>query len=130
LYTEPLLIAAVSLLGVPGCSDPPAAGVSLVVDGKNQDVTGSVSCSSHAGGDMIKVGDIRVMLSAGASGVGEAELGNSTGKSLVASNNAKVSVLNGGEYGYDITGDAVPADKKDSSPAKPFELKIKCPQPK
>ncbi|MFZ0718851.1 lipoprotein LpqH [Mycobacterium sp.] len=122
-----LWFAAASLLGLAGCSDPPVTGVSLVIDGKQQDVRGSVSCSSHSAGDAIDVGDIRVMIEPQASGVGYAKLGDSTGKYLKAGNNAKLSRLHGGEYDYDITGDAVPEDPRDSSPPKPFELKVKCP---
>ena len=122
-----LWVATASLLGLAGCSDPAAVGVSLVIDGKEQYVRGSVSCSSHSAGDAIGVGDIRVMIEPQASGVGYAKLGDSTGKYLKAANNAKLSLLNSGEYDYDITGDAVPEDPRDSSPPKPFELKIKCP---
>jgi hypothetical protein len=124
------MIAAASLVAAAGCSDSPAVGISLVIDGKKQAVTGSVSCSSHSGGDEIEVGDIRVMLSAAEDRhLVEAELGKSTGRPLVAGDNTRVSILNGGDYDYDITGNAMPQDPKDSTPPKPFELKIKCPSP-
>jgi len=128
-----LLISAASVLWVAACSPAPLAHrVSLTIDGKKQDIQGSVSCSSHAGGEAIRVGElpdgIYVHVAPQTSGVEELKLGNSTGKSLIA-HDAKVSVLSGGEYDYDITGDAVPEDKKDSNAPKPFELKIKCPPP-
>jgi Mycobacterium 19 kDa lipoprotein antigen len=66
---------------------------------------------------------IYVHLEPGGSGIEHLELGNSTGKSLIA-HDAKVSEHDGN---YDITGHAVPDDNKDSSAPKPFELKVKCP---
>jgi hypothetical protein len=127
------LIATATLLCAAGCSsqnpkDPPSNGVSLTVDGKKQTVSGSVSCSSHSAGDAIKVGKlpdgIYVHIAPQMSGVEDIELGNSTGKSLVGAN-SQLSLLQDGSY--DITGEAVPKDKQDSSAPKPFELKIKCP---
>jgi Mycobacterium 19 kDa lipoprotein antigen len=122
-----LLISAASLLWVTGCSTFLTGDVSLTIDGKKQHIRGSVSCSSHAGGDVIEVGDlpagIYVHLAPGGSRVEDLELGNSTGKPLIA-HDAKVSERDGR---YDITGEAAPADKKDSGAPKPFELKVKCP---
>jgi hypothetical protein len=121
-----LLISAASLLWVTGCSTF-LGDVSLTIDGKKQNIRGSVSCSSHAGGDLIEVGNLPAgiygRLAPGGSAVEDLELGNSTGKSLSA-RDAKVSEH---EHTYDITGEAVPADKKDSSAPKPFELKVRCP---
>jgi hypothetical protein len=112
---------------VTGCSTFLTGDVSLTIDGKKQHIRGSVSCSSHAGGDVIEVGDlpagIYVHLAPGGSRVEDLELGNSTGKPLIA-HDAKVSERDGR---YDITGEAAPADKKDSGAPKPFELKVKCP---
>jgi hypothetical protein len=121
-----LLISAASLLWVTGCSTF-LGDVSLTIDGKKQNIRGSVSCSSHAGGDLIEVGNLPAgiygRLAPGGSAVEDLALGNSTGKSLSA-RDAKVSEH---EHTYDITGEAVPADKKDSSAPKPFELKVRCP---
>ncbi|ORW22743.1 hypothetical protein AWC19_12950 [Mycobacterium palustre] len=121
-----LLISAASLSWVAGCSTVPGDDVSLVIGDKKQDVRGAISCSSHAGGDVITVGDlpagIDVRLAPGGSGVRDIDLGNSTGKSLVA-RDAKVSEHDGM---YEITGEAVPEDTKDSSPPKPFQLNVKC----
>ena len=125
-----LSISAATLLWAAGCASlgPLANGVSLTIDGKKQAVRGAVSCSSHSAGDAIKVGNlpdgIYVHIAPEASGIEELELGNSTGKSLVGAD-AKVSLEQDGTY--DITGEAVPKDKQDSSAPKPFELKIKCP---
>jgi Mycobacterium 19 kDa lipoprotein antigen len=110
-----------------GCSTFLGGDVSLTIDGKKQNIPGSVSCSSHAGGDVIEVGRLPAgiygRLAPGGSAVEDLELGNSTGKSLIA-HDAKVSEH---DHTYDITGEAVPADKKDSDAPKPFELKVKCP---
>jgi Mycobacterium 19 kDa lipoprotein antigen len=124
-----LSISAASVLWVAACSAAPLAhGVSLTIDGKKQDIRGSVSCSSHAGGDAIRVGElpdgIYVHVAPQNSGVEELKLGNSTGKSLIA-HAAEVSLEPDGTY--DFTGQAVPEDTKDSNAPKPFELKIKCP---
>jgi ipoprotein LpqH len=123
----PLLISAAGLLLVAGCSALLGGDASLTIDGKEQHIQGSVSCSSHAGGDIIEVGNlpagIYVHLTPGSSAVVELNLGNSTGKSLIA-RGTKVSEHDGT---YDITGEAVPADKKDSDAPKPFELKVRCP---
>jgi Mycobacterium 19 kDa lipoprotein antigen len=121
-----LLISAASLW-VTGCSTFLGGDVSLTIDGKKQNIQGSVSCSSHAGGDVIEVGNLPAgiygRLAPGGSDVEDLELGNSTGKSLIA-HDAKVSEH---DHTYNITGEAVPADKKDSDVPKPFELKVKCP---
>ncbi|HTQ19270.1 lipoprotein LpqH [Mycobacterium sp.] len=126
-----LLSLAASLLWVAGCSPgaaAPAPGVSLTIDGKNQVVQGSVSCSSHSAGEAIQVGEmpsgVYVHVAPQNSGIEEVKLGNSTGKPLVG-RNANLSL--GQDGTYDITGEAVPADTNDSSAPKPFELKIKCP---
>jgi hypothetical protein len=122
-----LLISVASLLCITGCSTLLGGDVSLTIDGKKQNIRGSVSCSPHAGGDLVEVGNlpagIYAHLEPGGSGVVDLDLGNSTGKSLIA-RDAKVSEHDGT---YDITGEAVPADKKDSGAPKPFELKVKCP---
>jgi type 1 fimbria pilin len=122
-----LLTSAASLLWASGCSSLGGGDVSLVIDGKKQNVRGSVSCSAHAGGDVVSVGDlpagIFAHLAPGGSSVVELDLGNSTGKSLVA-RGAKVSEHDGS---YQISGEAVPQDTKDTSAPKPFELKVKCP---
>jgi hypothetical protein len=122
-----LLISAASLLWVTGCSTLLGGDVSLTIDGKKQHIPGSISCSAHAGGDLVEVGNlptgVYAHLEPGGTGVVDLDLGNSTGKSLIA-RDAKVSEHDGT---YDITGEAVPADKTDSSAPKPFELKVKCP---
>jgi hypothetical protein len=122
-----LLISAASLLWVTGCSALLGGDASLTIDGKKQHIGGSISCSSHAGGDLVEVGNlpagVYAHLEPGGTGVVDLDLGNSTGKSLIA-RDAKVTEHNGT---YDITGEAVPADKNDSAAPKPFELKVKCP---
>ncbi len=122
-----LLISAASVLWLTACSALTGGDVSLTIDGKKQNIRGSVSCSAHAGGDVIEVGKLPAgiygRLAPGGSAVEDLQLGNSTGKPLIA-RGAKVSEH---EHTYDITGEAIPADKKDTSAPKPFELKVKCP---
>jgi Mycobacterium 19 kDa lipoprotein antigen len=122
------LISVSGLLCVVGCSHRLTQEVSLTIDGKKQDVRGLVSCSSHADGDVIKIGDspggIYVHVAPQNSGVDEIELGNTTGK-LLSARGAKVSLKPDGVY--DITGETVTADKTDADAPKPFELKVKCP---
>jgi allophanate hydrolase subunit 2 len=121
------VISAASLLCVTGCSTFAGGDVSLTVDGKRQNIPGSISCSAHAGGDVIEVGKLPAgiygRLAPGGSAVEDLQLGNSTGKPLIA-HDAKVSEH---EHTYDITGEAIPADKTDTGAPKPFELKVKCP---
>lgn len=122
------LISVAALLWLAGCASASAQDFSLTIDGKQQNVPGSVSCSAHAGGEAIEIGNlpsgVYVHVSPDNSSIDSIDLGNSTGKSLTA-HGAKVS--HGPNGMYDITGDAVPEDTTDSGPPKPFELKVKCP---
>lgn len=122
-----LSTSAAILLWLTACSSLLTGDVSLTIDGKKQNIRGSVSCSAHAGGDVIDVGElptgISVRLAPGGSTVEDLELGNSTGKSLIA-RGMKVSEH---DHTYDISGEAVPKDTNDSTAPKPFRLKVKCP---
>jgi hypothetical protein len=132
-------VASAAALTVQACSSPttsqpepspPKKAASLVIDGIEQPLQNDVSCTDHSGGFAIRVGqtpgDVFVVLKAGAQNrVDSVELGNSTGTALVSHNATVISA--DGKY-YVITGDAVPESDKTAANAKPFELRVNCPQ--
>jgi hypothetical protein len=138
LHVTALAAVASGLLFQVGCAaaDPVNRDVSLTIAGKGQQVRGTVSCTSHAGGDALEVGHqpggIFVQFHPESLPVvGGVDLGSDVaGKKLTLDSDqpSSISRVNGGNYDYDIVGQVIPQDQTDKAPPQPFELKIKCPR--
>jgi hypothetical protein len=116
---------------------PPNPAVKLVIDGRDQSVLGTPSCSDHSGGIGISVGDepndifIRLIPWNSPLLVGDISFGSGfIGAELTYDGKADGSdvISDLAEEGntYKIHGDAIARASPESTRTEPFELEITC----
>ena len=130
--------AAILIAGISGCSSnksTTSGGPTLTIDGKNQNVTGTVECTSMAGNTTIAIGGLGTGISAVVSSdnppqVISVALGNVNGVMLayeVGSGQGNASATKNGNS-YKITGTASGMDiTQGQTVNKQFELDVTCP---
>lgn len=143
--------AAILVAGISGCSShksstgggassgvaaTPSGSTSVVIDGKNQNVTGSVVCSTVGGNTTIAIGGAATGISAVLSDGNPPEvksvgLGNVNGVTLAyasGSGQGNASATKNGSA-YKITGTATGVDMANPMQPvnKPFEIDANCP---
>jgi Mycobacterium 19 kDa lipoprotein antigen len=121
-----IAVLAMILLTPVGCASADSPSGTLVIDGKDQNVDGEVSCHSHAGGNVMEVSDrIFVVIRPGSDlVVNSVDFVDSTGTKFVARDDG-LSARRDGDFTV-ITGQAVPESEPTSTDAKSFELRMSC----
>jgi ipoprotein LpqH len=140
--------AAMIIAGLSGCSSdekksespsataaPSGGGTKVTIDGKDQNVSGTVVCSAMGGNMNIAIGDtaagIAAVVSEDGSNVQSVALGNVNGVALgytsgtgqgeaKASKDGKSWKISGTAIGVDMANPMQPVNK-------PFELEVACP---
>jgi lipoprotein LpqH len=114
---------------------PSGGGTKVTIDGKDQNVSGTVVCSSMGGNMNIAIGEatagIAAVLSSDGSTVQSVALGNVNGVTLGYQSGAGQGEANASKDGnsYKISGTATGVDMANPMQpmTKPFEIDVTCP---